>query len=313
MRLVQWFFMLFCAGFLVGCSHVTQPLPSRVVHGTSQSRPLSHVTWVKLEGRLNVNLYTGAARPRLVLHGDPRDLAYVVVRVLAGELRVSLGKGYPHFGPVQVDIYTHYLNGIQYRGAGDVVGKRLRTSSLDVVIDNPGRTDLQGTIGLHQLVVRGGGLVDIRGIRSPGVLIKLSGQSTVRLAGVVQLSSLDIGEDSRLSLYWVKSEALIVRAHGKSSIQLAGVVNKLDVELWDFARFHARYLRARRAFVKTHDHAVAEMAAIQHQHTLASGASDIHFYDIPETRADFMAYNGSVLDMRPLGLPFDQEYNQYNK
>ncbi len=30
-------------------------------------------------------------------------------------------------------------------------------------------------------------------------------------------------------------------------------------------------------------------------------------------KADFMANNGAVLDMRDLGLPFTQEYNQYNK
>ena len=30
-------------------------------------------------------------------------------------------------------------------------------------------------------------------------------------------------------------------------------------------------------------------------------------------KADFMAYDGAVLDMRDLGLPFIQEYNQYNQ
>ena len=105
-------------------------------------------------------------------------------------------------------------------------------------------------------------------------------------------------KDGRLSLYWVKSRELTIRARGKSFIQLAGVVDKLDVELWGQAHFGGRYLRAMRSFVKTHNQSVAEISAVKRQHTLASDTSDIHFYNIPTMKADFMANNGAVLDMR---------------
>ena len=98
-----------------------------------------------------------------------------------------------------------------------------------------------------------------------------------------------------------------------AKIQLAGIVNRLEVELWGAARFKGRYLRAQRSFVKTHDKSVAEISAVNHQSTLATDASDIYYYNIPDTRADFMAFNGSVLNMREWSLYELQEFTRYNK
>ena len=87
----------------------------------------------------------------------------------------------------------------------------------------------------------------------------------------------------------------------------------MEVELWNHADFNGRYLRASRAFVKTHDNSVAKISAVRRQHTLASDASDIYFYNLPEMRTDFMAYDGAVLDMRDWNLLCEQEYTIYNK
>ena len=119
--------------------------------------------------------------------------------------------------------------------------------------------------------------------------------------------------DGWLSMYWIKSKMLIVRGRGAAFIQLAGVADRLDVELWGKAQFHGRYLRANNAFVKTHNQSLAEIAAVNKQHTLASDNSDIHFFNIPSMKTDFMAFNGAVLDMRDWNMPLMQEYNQYNK
>ena len=45
----------------------------------------------------------------------------------------------------------------------------------------------------------------------------------------------------------------------------------------------------------------------------ATENSDIRFYNLPNTKADFMAANGSVLDMRNLSWPVFEEYTPYNK
>ena len=103
-----------------------------------------------------------------------------------------------------------------------------------------------------------------------------------------------------------------MRERGNAFVQLAGIADRLDVELWGNARFRGRYLRANTLFVKTHDSSLAEVSAVKRQHTLASGSSDIHFYNIPQLKTDLMAFNGAVLDMRDWNNPWTQEYNQYN-
>lgn len=310
------FLFITCIVLLVtGCprsSEVHKPVtytPKR----HQQTRPLSDFSSVSVNGNLNVSLHTGYRHPHVILRGDPRDLAVVVTKMVNGKLYVAIGSGYPRYGSVQVEIDSRYLNSFEYRGAGVISGPRLRTSMLDVYIDNPGQTTLNGQIGLRKLIVKNSGTVEISGIYTPYLMVSLSGKPTVKLSGNVNLTSLDMNNDAKLSLYWVKSRELIIRGRKKAFIQLAGIVDKLNVELWGESRFNGRYLRAQRAFVKTHNKSVAEISAVKRQHTLATDTSDIHFYNIPEMKADFMAYDGAVLDMRNLASPFVQEYNEYNK
>lgn len=300
---------------LTGCprtSDTRAPIPT-IPHSSQKTIKVPAFTRVNVDGVLNVSLHTGYSHPSVVLRGDPRDLAYVVTTVSNGTLNVILGDGYPQHGGVQVEVNSRYLNSFEYHGAGAVTGRRLRTSLLDLLLDNKGQTMLGGHIGLRKLIIKGDGYTEITGINSPYLTTVISSKATVRLGGVVNLTNLNINNGGRLSLYWVKSRDLIIRERGSSFVQLGGMVNKLDVELWDKARFNGRYLRAERAFVKTHGQSIAEMSAAQRQHTLASGSSDIHFYNIPTLKADFMAFEGAVLDMRDLGSPYVQEYTQYNK
>lgn len=314
---LRYFLMICSVALVTGCPRSldvrTTATPVIAAQSGQQNRQVPPFTGVFVKGQFNVSLHTGYSHPQVILRGDPRDLAYVVTKVVNGSLQVILGAGYPRYGRVQVEVDSHYLNSFEYHGAGIVTGSKLRTSLLDVVLDNKGKTTLQGQIGLRKLDVKGDGYTEIYGINSPNLLVNISGKSIVRLVGTVNLTTLDMSKSGRLSLYWLKSKDLIIRARGKAFIQLAGVVDKLNVELWGEARFNGRYLRAERAFVKTHNKSVAELAAVKRQHTLASDTSDIHFYNIPVMKADFMSDAGAVLDMRDLGLPFIQEYNQYNK
>ncbi len=299
-----------------GCSHKAQVQTQSLgpfMANVKQSRAVASFNRVYVDGKIDVTFHTGSSSPHVIVTADPRDLSYVTTTVYNGSLHVTIGAGYPHFGRVKIEIYSHYLNDFEYHGAGIIKAQGLRTSLLDLLLDNQGETKLQGNIGLHQLKVMGSGYTEIRGIQSAGLLINLSGKAKVRLAGVVNISRLDLNKDSWLSLYWVKSRLLTIRARDNSKLQLAGVADKLDVELWGAAQFKGRYLRAERAFVKTHDKSVAEISAVKRQHTLARDASDIQFFNIPVMKADFMANNGAVLDMRDLNSPFIQEYNQYNK
>jgi hypothetical protein len=281
---------------------------------TQQYRAVEGFNQVDAQGRININLHTGYKKPQLILRGDPRDLAQVQTIVRNDTLYISLGTGYPQFGQVSVDVRGRFLNKFRYVGAGTITGSQLNTRLLDLYLENQGTTRIGGSIGVQELIVKGDGLVQISGIKSYNMQVHLIGSPKVKLSGQVNMSELNIDGNGWLSLYWVKSNNLIITAKKSARIQLAGVVNRLEVELWGSAQFKGRYLRAQRSFVRTHDRSVAEISSVNHQSNLATDASDIYYYNIPNTRADFMAFDGSVLDMRDLTSPYlDQKYTRYNK
>ena len=261
---------------------------------------------VMVDGVINVNLHTHYKHPGVQLHGDPRDVAYVQIKRVGDRMSVYLGKGYPHFGPVTADISTPHLRSFTYHGNGAINGTHLHSTCVDILINNQGRAQLSGQLSLRNMVVTGDGYTVIKGIKSPSLHVKMAQKAHLQLDGDMGVSSIDIENDAWLNLFWVKSQSLVIRQYGNAYLQLAGIVNKLDLEAWDNARFNGRYLRARSVFAKTHGRALAEITALTHQHTLALDRSDIAFYAIPETKADFMAFNGAVLDQRDLSFPFIQ-------
>lgn len=310
--------LIFIALLITGCARLARaPVsaikPFPVVESSEQIRQMPAFNRVNVEGKLNVSLHTGYQHPSIILRGDPRDLSRISTRISDDNLFIAIGKRYPNYGPVSVEIRSHYLNAFNYKGAGVITGTNIHSGLLDLSIDNPGQTTLGGSLFLRKLVASGGGNIQLNDVNSQYLHLTIKDSTTVRIIGAINLSKLNLEGKGSLSMYWVKSDNLSICGKGTANIQLAGIVNTLELDLWDSARFYGRYLRARRAFVKTHDHAVADINALKHQHTLAMDASDIYFYNIPQTKADFMAYAGSVLDMREWH-PYDlKEYNRYNK
>lgn len=298
---------------LVGCARHHPHLPLIQNKALTRSMPVFNFNKVNVEGLINVKLATGYKSPGLDLIGDPRDLDKVVTEVKNNALFVRVNKGAPRFGPLTIKIRASHLNSFSYQGAGTIVGKNLHSSLLDLDINNSEQTTLGGSIVLRKLVAAGNGQVIVKGIKSRYLQLDIKDKTKVMLVGQMHLSKLDMKGDGWLTMYWIKSPSLVICAKGRSNIQLAGLVDKLDVELWGSARFKGRYLRAQNAFVKTHERSFAEIAAIKHQHAFATDVSDIYFYRIPQTKADFMAFQGSILDMRDLNLPDLQEYTRYNK
>ncbi|WED43049.1 GIN domain-containing protein [Legionella cardiaca] len=311
--LMRFFSLIFIILLTSSCNKHHAVIVPPVAKKALQQRQLPAFNQVVAEGNINVSLHTGYAHPQLILHGNTLDLMQVQTEVSNNSLLIHVGKGYPRYGAITAEVRGRYLNAFTYRGAGTITGNNLRSSLLDLTIDNPGRTTLGGQIFLRKLAVSGGGYTQISGVYGQYLQLSIEDKSRVQLSGTMNITKLDLDGNAWLAMYWVKSNALIIRAKDNAFIQLAGVVGKLDVELWDSAHFNGRYLRADRAFVKTHNKAIADVAAVKRQHTLATDASDIYFYNIPTMKTDFMAYNGSVLDMRDLNVAFIQEYDRYNK
>ncbi len=313
----RYFPLMISLLLLAGCvrhPHQT-PLssPLTAVKSKVETRAMSTFNRVDVQGAINVNLRSGYKRPAVILRGDPRDLMEIITEIKNDTLLITVKKGAPKFGSIAAEIHSPYLNSLAYKGMGTVVGNNLHSSLLDLNIDNAGQTTLGGSIVVRKLDARGGGSIIIKGASSRHLQLEISDNTKVLMAGVMNVNKLKLKGDGWLTMYWVKSPMLTICAKGVSTIQLAGVVNKLELELRGSARFKGRYLRVKNAFVKTHDKAIAEISALKHQHALATDASDIYFYTIPQTKTDFMAYQGSILDMRDLSLPDLQNYDRYNK
>lgn len=309
--------LLLTALVLAGCAHPLQKNPSPPLTApktySKEYRKVPAFTQVEVRGRVNVHLHTGYKQPQLLLSGDPRDIAQVRVQMDHNKLFLSLGKGYPRYGEVSAEFKGQVLNLFRYEGTGIIKGNQLHTRYLELYLANQGTTQLGGTIGLQRLEVVGSGTTIISGITSYDLEVLLRGNPKVQLSGFISLSRLNIEGDAWLSLYWIRGNHLKIKASQGSRIQLAGKVNRLEVELWDRAQFKGRYLRAQRSFVKTHGKSVAEIFSLAHQSSLASDSSDIYYYYIPDTRADFMAFDGSVLKMREWS-PYDfRDFTRYNK
>lgn len=314
---MRCYLLIIIAVFLTGCQHhaieKTQPIAAPPAKSTTAYRAVARFNQVDVSGRINVSLHTGYKKPQLILKGDPRDLAQVHTTVSQNTLYISVGKGFPQFGPLHADIRGQFLNRFKYIGDGTIVGRQLHTSSLDIDVNNSETMRLAGSIGLRKLTLGGTGSTQINGITRQNLQVHLIDSPRVQLTGFTSLSQLTVDGNGWLSLYWIKSNELTIRAKQGAKIQLAGAVNRLDLQLWDTAQFKGRYLRALRSFVKTHNKSSAELSSVNHQSTLATDASDIYYYNIPNTRADFMAFNGSVLNMREWSQFDNQDFSRYNK
>lgn len=311
----RYYLLIVFAFFLTACAHRApkNELPPPEVIKTKQVRRVPSFNQVHVQGQINVSLHTGYKEPQVILSGDARDLATVKAEVTQNTLYLSLiGKGSPLHAPIYAEVRGQFLNRLMAKKTPIITGDRINTRLLDVYLEETDNVRLGGSIGLRVLDVKGKGLVRINGVYSPNLQLHLQGSPKVQLSGMVNLANLSMQGDAWLSLYWVKTDNLTVRAKNKTRIQLAGAVNRLDVELWGNARFKGRYLRAQRSFVKTHDRSVAEISVAKHQSNLATDASDIYYFNLPTTRADFMAYNGSVLDMREWNQFDLKDFNRYN-
>ncbi len=307
---MRLFFLSLIIVSLTGCTLWHHETQSPQVQDSNHMGTFSRV---EVDGDINVTLYTGDSHPRVVLFGDAAEKSRVKIVVKNGLLQIKKGKSTVNPGPIRAEIHARYLTDFTFKGKGVITGKGIQSRLMDITIDNDGQTQLQGHMALRNLTIKGSGHTQIEGLQGRIVNIKLAGSPHVQLSGVVELTSLNLEGKGWFSLYWVKSNALKLWARDDVFVQLAGRVQNLDIELWNNAHFNGRYLRGISVFAKTHDCSTADISVVEKQHTLALDSSNIYFYNLPEMKADFMAYNGSVLDMREWESPFLKPYTRYNK
>ncbi|MCX7116279.1 MAG: DUF2807 domain-containing protein [Gammaproteobacteria bacterium] len=263
-----------------------------------QKRECGPFNQVRVEGAFDVELHTGYHHDQVKIQTISARVPKIRTVVQDGILLISCQENCPKRDGMRLRIETRQLRSFSYRGQGEISGRHLHAPYLNLNINNPGSTVLGGVLGLRKVVIAGGGEVTLTGVNTPALDLVIRDHSKVQMAGNIHLANLTLENGSWVSLYWLKADRLTLRAHGKTVVQFAGKAKLLDVELWDHAKFKGRYFTVKEVFVKTHDHAVAEITTTKHQHAFATDVSDIYFYKVPRSEANYMAYNGSVLNMR---------------
>lgn len=253
---------------------------------------------VLVRGDITVVIHRTSGPSYAIVHGDSADLTGLEFSIEKSWLKVCLGKGYPHFSKVTVDIYVQNLHRLTQRGQARVVANDLYSSGLIVSSIGVAPVYLNGKIELRGVQARGRAHVEIRGIKTRSMSMDMRDYAYTRLQGTIGVCQLNIYDYSWLSMYWVNTDKINLTLAENTYVQMAGQVLHLDLELYDNAHFNGRYLRVNRSFVKTHDRSLAEISTTRAQHTLATEESHIDFYNIPRTKSSLMAGNAAIMDMR---------------
>lgn len=310
------FCILFLSAFNSFAKHkdiTKQPLTPAAPVTQTKIIKLSKFTAVDVEGSIDIDLHDGYKDPKIIVKSNSLDLPYLETYVHNQTLFIKLGKGYPHYGSVKIEVRTKQLNSFKFHGIGSITGTKLHTGLLALDINNQGNTKLGGYIGLKNLILDGKGSVDIKGIESRGMNITLKGETRAHLQGMGAINSMYLYNKSFLEMYWINARDLHVWLRDNAYLKLAGIATHLYADLCQQSYFNGRYLRAQSSFVKTHDKARADISSTIKQHTLAQNSSDIFYYELPNMQANFMSQNGSVLDLRDINNPFFEEPTRYNK
>jgi hypothetical protein len=258
-------------------------------------------------GDISVTIHQTSGPSYAIAHGDSQDLIYLEFETKQDCLKINLGRGFPHFSNVSIDIWVNNLHRLVQRQNAKITGHQLYSSGLIVSAVGNVPLCLDGNINLTGLQAKKNAHVEIAGINSKSLSIDLHHKAYAKLQGVIRVCRINVYDESWLSMYWVKANRMSISYGEHGFVQLAGLTNVLDLELYDHAKFAGRYLRANRAFVRTHDFSLAQISAVRSQHTLALDRSHIDFFNLPLMRTDFMTEHGAVLDLREWTLPYAQE------
>lgn len=274
-----------------------KPEPKMVVPGFV-SENIAEFNKIKINGKINVNVYAGSRSHKIVFYGVKEDIKGTERAVKNGELSIKLGKKIPKYGYMKVDIYLNKLTSFNFHGTGVIVINGLRSNCLDLDIDNNENTTISGSFGLGRAKLANSGYYNISGVQGCATNLILRDKVNVRVKGYSNVAHLNMGDDSQINLYWVKSKTIRIKLKDNARAELSGVAEVFHSEQWDKSHLYSRNLISQISFVKTHDLSEAYISVVKNQHTLAKDKSNIYYYSLPETNNNFMAKDGSVLDMR---------------
>lgn len=265
----------------------------KVVKQTRVSRSFSDI---KFEGDIDVTIEPARRGSKLVLVGDSRDLEKVVSQQNGNKVFVSTIFSAPRHGPIKAIMSSAKLRKLSYEGTGNISGKGLRTSRMDLQLYINGKVDLAGRLDIKRLAVTGKNKVKLSKVTSRDMSIKMNGDADVKIDGMVNLRKMRYQGSGKLAMYWVNTPDLVVEGQGSAKVYLAGVAHYLHATIGGSSELDARYLRVSKSYVKAKDHATVRLVPIKELNAFASDHGHIYYYKSPRFKAEYMAQNGSILN-----------------
>lgn len=202
--------------------------------------------------------------------GDRAFIPHIQARVVKDTLYIRFDPDFDYAikCPVVLQIPYQNLNGLAYRGVGNLVVNHLNSRCFDL--------NLQGNVNAW-------------------------------IKGNMVLTDLNYRGNGRVVLYWVNTNSLNINASQKASILIAGVANNIEINATDNAVVDAKYLRAKTAHIHTTKYAKAEVAVLNNLNALAENDSNIYYYERPVFQGIYMHESGAVLDMHGVYPPYPKE------
>ena len=121
---------------------------------------------VLVRGDMTITLHQTSGPTYAVANGDSEDLVYLEFKIENDWLKVNLGKGYPKFSPVSVDIWVNNLHRLLQRGEAKVTGHRLYSDDLEVSMLGSVPMTLDGQVKLSGLRIGGTSHLEMEGVNT---------------------------------------------------------------------------------------------------------------------------------------------------
>ena len=276
----------------------SQPALEAVIQEERLDKTLNAFTALNISGPFEVKLKQ-SNRHQVTLTGPSHLINQIQLEEINEVLLLSL----PYealsgqIAVIRAEISAPHIHEVLLDGTQGFTAEKFDSEVIALKLNNFNYANFSGQLGVRALEITGEGRLTLQGISSQTLNIAASGNSHLELRGMANIGTLTFSDNATVDMYWLDSPQLIIRGSGQAVARLAGIVGVMHADLTQNAYLDARALRTKEAYVKAFDHSNAEITVLDIQNVLASNSSTVYFHKNSGLMNNFMAYEGSVLDV----------------
>jgi hypothetical protein len=148
---------------------------------------------------------------------------------------------------------------------------------------------------LEALILKHVQQADLEGISTPYLLASIQNSGKIDVHGMLGLRELEVLGSGPVNMYWVNSEIFTVNVKMRSHVLLGGVSEFANMDVKKASLLDAKSLRVKHLFIRTHDSSKAAVSGLDSLNAQPFGKSNIYYYSTPHTLSRYYKDSGSVL------------------